>query len=73
MEQKLKHNPYYMEERRNIVEHPFGTLKRAFGFTHFLCKGLDMTNTEMNLAVIAYNLRRVLNIIGVKELISALA
>ena len=73
MEQKLKQNPQYMDERRNIAEHPFGTMKHAFGFTHFLCKGLDMVNTEMNLSVIAYNMRRVINIVGVKELMSALA
>ena len=73
MQHKLKQNPQYMDERRNIAEHPFGTMKRAFGFTHFLCKGLDMVNTEMNLSVIAYNMRRVINIVGVKELISALA
>ncbi len=47
----------YMVGRRNIVQHFFGTLKLAFGFTQFLCKGIDMINTEMNLAVIAYNLR----------------
>jgi len=72
MEHKLRQNPQYMDERRNIAEHPFGTMKRAFGFTHFLCRGLEMVNTEMDLGVIAYNMRRVINIIGVKELISAL-
>ncbi len=73
MEKRLKQNPQYMDERRNIAEHPFGTMKRAFGFTHFLCTGLDMVNTEMSLTAIAYNLRRVINILGVKQLISALA
>ena len=61
-----------MDARRNMAEHPFGVIKHAFGFAYFLCKGLDMVNTEMSLTVLAYNLRRALNIMGVKELLTAL-
>ena len=69
MQQKLEENPQYMQDRRNMAEHPFGTIKQAFGYSHFLCKGLNKVQTEMSLAVLAYNMRRVFNIKGAKELI----
>lgn len=71
MQKKLNKDPQFMHNRRCMAEHPFGTIKHAFGFSHFLCKGLDMVNTEMSLSVLAYNMRRVINIKGVKELIAA--
>ena len=61
-----------MRQRRETAEHPFGTLKMRMGATHFLMKRLPKVATEMALCVLAYNLTRVLNIIGVKPLIAAM-
>jgi hypothetical protein len=54
------------------VEHPFGTLKMRMGATHFLMKTLPKVATEMALHVLAYNLTRVMNIVGVKPLLAAI-
>jgi hypothetical protein len=58
--------------RRDTVEHPFGTLKRWMGAEPFLTKRLHNTGTEMSLNVLAYNLNRVINILGVERLVRAL-
>ena len=58
--------------RRETVEHPFGTLKMRMGATHFLMKTLPKVVTEMALHVLAYNLTRVMNIVGVKPLLAAI-
>ena len=58
--------------RRETVEHPFGTLKMRMGATHFLMKRLPKVATEMALHVLAYNLTRVMNIVGVKPLLAAI-
>ena len=52
-------------KRRETVEHPFGTMKARMGATHFLTKTLPKVAAEMALSVLAYNLTRVMNIIGV--------
>ena len=70
-QKRLDENPQAMRVRRETVEHPFGTLKMRMGATHFLMKRLPKVATEMALSVLAYNLTRVLNIIGVKPLIAA--
>ena len=69
MQERLDRNPDAMRTRREVVEHPFGTIKMRMGATHFLCKTLPKVATEMALAVLTYNLTRVINIVGVKELI----
>ena len=61
-----------MRTRRETVEHPFGTIKARMGATHFLMKRLKNVKTEMALAVLAYNLTRVMNIIGIKPLMAAI-
>jgi hypothetical protein len=61
-----------MRQRRETVEHPFGTMKARMGATHFLMKRLPKVATEMALHVLAYNLTRVLNIVGVRPLIAAM-
>jgi len=61
-----------MRLRRDTVEHPFGTLKRWMGAEHFLMKGLHNVGTEMSLHVLAYNMKRVINILGVQGLLRAL-
>jgi DDE family transposase len=58
--------------RRETVEHPFGTLKMRMGETHFLMKTLRKVATEMALHVLAYNLTRVMNIVGVRPLLAAI-
>jgi hypothetical protein len=58
--------------RREIVEHPFGTVKARMGAMHFLTKALPKAAAEMALSVLAYNLTRVMNIVGVRPLIAAI-
>ena len=65
-------NPEAMRQRRETVEHPFGTIKTRMGATHFLMKTLPKVATEMALHVLAYNLTRVMNIIGIKPLMAAI-
>ena len=69
---RLDRNPQMMRTRRAVVEHPFGTLKAWMGSTHFLTKTLDRVSTEMSLHVLAYNMKRMMNIIGTKPLIEAI-
>jgi transposase len=72
MRERLDRHPEMMRLRRDTVEHPFGTLKRWMGAEHFLMKGLHNVGTEMSLHVLAYNLKRVINILGVEGLLQAL-
>jgi len=71
-QKRLDENPQAMRMRRETVEHPFGTLKMRMGATHFLMKRLPKVATEMALHVLAYNLTRVMNIVGVRSLIAAM-
>jgi len=61
-----------MKLRRQTVEHPFGTLKAWMGATHFLTKRLPRVSTEMSLHVLAYNLKRVMQIVGIVPLMHAM-
>ncbi len=72
MRQRMKSHPDIMDERKKVVEHTFGTLKRAFGAPYLLLKGLKKGSGEVGLLLFSYNLRRALNILGVGALISAL-
>ena len=69
---RLDHHPEKMTIRRQTVEHPFGTIKCWMGATHFLTKRLPKVVTEMALNVLAYNIKRVMAIIGVAGLLEAL-
>jgi len=69
---RLTNDQSKMRERRATVEHPFGTLKYWMGATHFLTRSLDRVSTEMSLHILAYNLKRVINIVGIKPLIKAI-
>ena len=69
---RLDRNPQMMRTRRAVVEHPFGTLKAWMGSTHFLTRTLDRVSTEMSLHVLAYNMKRMMNIFGTKPLIEAI-
>ncbi|UYG06856.1 IS1182 family transposase [Halomonas sp. M4R1S46] len=68
---RLDWHPEMMRLRRQTVEHPFGTLKAWMGSTHFLTRRLKNVSTEMSLHVLAYNLKRVMSILGVNELMRA--
>jgi len=72
VQRRLDKNPQAMRRRRETVEHPFGTLKMRMGATHFLMKRLPKVATEMALHVLAYNLTRVMNIVGIQPLMAAI-
>ena len=72
VEQRLAAHPEMMSLRRQTVEHPFGTLKFWMGAVHFLTRRLKGVRTEMSLHVLAYNLKRVINIVGTTVLIEAI-
>jgi transposase len=73
LQQRLDANPNAMRQRRETVEHPFGTIKARMGATHFLMKTLPKVAAEMALHVLAYNLTRVMDIIGIKPLMAAIS
>lgn len=68
----IKKNPQYYKRRQAIVEHPFGTIKRHWGFTHTLVKGLEKVNGEMNLIMFCYNFMRTRNILGFDKMLTAI-
>ena len=68
----IKKNPHYYKRRQAIVEHPFGTIKRHFGFTHTLLKGLQKVNGEMNLIMFCYNFLRTKNILGFDKMLETI-
>jgi transposase len=72
MQDRLDHMPEASRLRRQTVEHPFATLKAWMGATHFLTKTLPRVSTEMSLHVLAYNLKRVMQIMGVRPLMLAM-
>ena len=72
MQQRLDRRPDAMKLRRQTVEHPFGTLKSWMGSTHFLTKRLPRVSTEMSLHVLAYNFKRVIQIMGIRPLMQAM-
>jgi transposase len=72
VQQRLDENPRAMRVRRETAEHPFGTLKMRMGATHFLMKRLPKVAAEMALHVLAYNLTRVINILGVQPLLAVM-
>lgn len=72
MQRRLERMPDAMTIRRSTVEHVFGTLKHWMGATHFLTRTLGRVSTEMSLQVLAYNLKRVMNILGVARTMKAM-
>jgi transposase len=72
VQRRLDENPQAMRQRRETVEHPFGTIKARMGATHFLMKTLPRVASEMALHVLAYNLTRVMNIMGIGPLMAAM-
>lgn len=72
VDKRTKENKELYSKRQMIVEHPFGTIKRSWGYTYFLTRGLKSVTAEKALTFLAYNLTRVINILGVKEIIKKL-
>jgi transposase len=72
MQTRLDLAPDSMRIRRQTVGHPYGTIKLWMGAAHFLMRTLKHVNTEMSLHVLAYNLKRVIKILGIKGLIEAI-
>lgn len=62
--ERIRNNPDYYKRRQSICEHPFGTIKRQWGYTYTLMKGLKKVNGEMNLIMLVYNIKRTLSILG---------
>jgi transposase/CheY-like chemotaxis protein len=73
MRERIAASPGLMRQRKAIVEHPFGTIKRTMGQGYFLTRGLANVRTEFSLSVLAYNMKRVFNIVGVVPMIATLA
>ena len=71
MDERLKARPEILNTRREIVEHPFGTIKQWMNQGAFLMRGLEKVRAEFSLTALVYNLRRALNILGVEALMKA--
>ena len=72
MQERLDRAPQRMRLRCQTAEHPFGTIKAWMGATHFRMRTLGKVSTEMSLHVLAYNLKRMIAILGVQPLIQAM-
>lgn len=70
--ERIKSQKHIYQKRQQIIEHIFGTIKRQWGFDHILLKGLEKNHGELGLIYLTYNLRRVVNIMGTKQLINRL-
>jgi hypothetical protein len=73
MQERLAKRPGVLDRRRETVEHPFGTIKQWMNQGAFLMRGLEKVRAEFSLTALAYNLRRVLNIVKFSELLAAVA
>jgi transposase len=71
MAARMRAQPHKFKLRKTLAEHPFGTIKRWFGYTHFLLKGLEKVRCEWSLTTLAYNLKRVLNLVSFEKLMAA--
>ena len=72
MQARLEQAPDSMKIRRQTVEHPFGTIKAWMGATHFLTRRLEHVSTEMSLHILAYNMKRVIKIVGISRLLDTI-
>ena len=73
MQQSVTTHPEKIKARKSLVEHPFGTMKRGMDQGYFLPRGLVKVRGETSLTILAYNLKRVMNIMGIEALIDAVA
>ena len=72
MQVRLDLAPDMMRIRRQTVEHPFGTIKAWMGTTHFLTRTIERVSTEMSLHVLAYNMKRVIKLLGSETVMKAM-
>ncbi len=70
---RMQAQPEKFKLRKTLAEHPFGTIKRWMGYTHFLLKGLAKVRCEWSLTTLAYNLKRVLNLVSFEKLMAAVS
>jgi transposase len=70
--ENIRQNPDYYKRRQSICEHPFGTIKRQWGYTYTLMKGLQKVDGEMNLIMLVYNIKRTLSLLGFTKMLQAL-
>lgn len=73
MQQRVREHPEVMRKRKTIVEHPFGAIKRWMDQGYFLMRGKEKVSAEASLTVLAYNMKRAINILGVAALVRAVA
>ncbi|MBZ4655726.1 MAG: hypothetical protein JG759_274 [Thermoanaerobacter sp.] len=72
VDERTAKNKELYKRRQMIVEQPFGTIKRGWGLSYFLTRGLESVKTKISLAFLAYKMKRVINILGIKEIIKRL-
>jgi len=73
MQRRIRAQPEKLKRRKGLVEHPFGTIKRSMNQACFLTRELSKVQAEMSLSVLAYNLKRAIHILGVPQMVQALA
>ena len=71
MQERVQREPEKLRVRKQVVEHPFGTIKRGWDAGYFLMRGLEKVKAEFSLTALCYNLRRAMTIVGVAELLEA--
>jgi hypothetical protein len=67
--ERVKMEMHKYRRRQEMIEHPFGIVKRQWGYDHVLLKGIDKVEAEANLIFLCYNLKRVIKILGINALI----
>jgi len=72
LKERIRGQPELLKERKKLAEHPFGTIKRKMDQGYFLTKGIKKVTTEISLTILSYNLKRVINILGVEKLITSM-
>jgi transposase len=72
LKERIRGHPELLKERKKLAEHPFGTIKRAMDQGYFLMRGMKKVTTETSFTVLAYNLKRVINIMGVEKMITSM-
>jgi prophage antirepressor-like protein len=71
-EAELRKHPHAMRQRKEIAEHPYSTIKHWMGSTHFLTRRLPSVKAEMSLHVLAYNMRRAINLLGTRNIVAGI-
>jgi transposase len=72
LRKRMQEHPDLMKKRKAMAEHPFGTIKRAMNHGYFLMRGIRKVTIEMSLTVLAYNIKRAISVLGVKEIVKSM-